>query len=71
MVPKKDGGKTLYRCPKCGHEEVAGQQSVKITTTVKHSIKEKTLVLESDVPPTGAQITKGILQVYQVWKSMA
>ncbi|MDT7872948.1 MULTISPECIES: transcription factor S [unclassified Stygiolobus] len=60
MVPKKDGGKTLYRCPKCGYEEVAGQQSVKITTTVKHSIKEKTLVLESDVPPTGAQITKGI-----------
>jgi len=61
MVPRKENGKTVYKCPKCGYEDTNVQQSIKITTTVKHSAKEKTLVLESETPPTGAQITKGVI----------
>jgi DNA-directed RNA polymerase subunit M len=61
MVPRRENGKTVYKCPKCGYEDTNVQQSIKITTTVKHSAKEKTLVLESETPPTGAQITKGVI----------
>ena len=62
MVPKKENGKTVYKCPKCGYEESGeASGSVKIKTVIKHSIKEKTLVLEDERPPAGAQITKGVV----------
>ncbi|EWG07791.1 MAG: transcription termination factor Tfs [Candidatus Aramenus sulfurataquae] len=59
MVPRKSNGRSVYKCVKCGYEEEA-KETAKITTKIKHSEKEKTLVLE-DVPmPAGTQIIRGV-----------
>jgi len=60
MVPRKINGKNIYKCTKCGYEEETAH-SITVTTKVKHSVKEKTLVLEQEEMPTGAQKIKGIL----------
>ena len=59
MVPRKVGGKTIYKCPKCGYEEESNT-SVKVSQTFKHSEKEKTLLITQEVP-AGAQKIKGIV----------
>ncbi|WP_054845203.1 transcription factor S [Sulfuracidifex tepidarius] len=59
MSPRKSQGKSVYKCPKCGYEEEM-KQSVIITNKVKHSVKEKTLVLEDGEKPEGAQLMKGV-----------
>ena len=60
MVPKKTNGKNIYKCNKCGYEEEASQ-SITLTTKVKHTIKEKTLVLEEEEMPAGSQKIKGVV----------
>ena len=60
MVPKKTNGKNIYKCNKCGYEEETSQ-SITLTTKVKHSIKEKTLVLEEEEMPAGSQKIKGVV----------
>lgn len=60
MVPRKVNGKTIYKCPKCGYEEQASE-SIQVKSVIKHSNKEKILVLEDDPEkPEGAQIVKGV-----------
>ena len=59
MVPRKVGGKTIYKCPKCGYEEESNT-SVKVSQTFKHSEKEKTLLITQEVP-AGAQKIKGVV----------
>ncbi|MEM0016022.1 MAG: transcription factor S [Saccharolobus sp.] len=60
MVPKKTNGKNIYKCNKCGYEEETSQ-SITLTTKVKHTIKEKTLVLEEEEMPAGSQKIKGVV----------
>ena len=60
MVPKKTNGKNIYKCNKCGYEEETSQ-SITLTTKVKHTIKEKTLVLEEEEMPAGSQKIKGVI----------
>ncbi|MEM0362710.1 MAG: transcription factor S [Sulfolobaceae archaeon] len=60
MVPKKTNGKNIYKCNKCGYEEETSH-SITLTTKVKHSIKEKTLVLEEEEMPAGSQKIKGVV----------
>jgi DNA-directed RNA polymerase subunit M len=60
MVPRKVGGKTVYKCPVCGYEEEASPGGSKLTQTIKHSEKEKTLIIDQEVP-AGAQKIKGIV----------
>ncbi|AHC50681.1 DNA-directed RNA polymerase subunit M [Sulfolobus acidocaldarius SUSAZ] len=60
MMPRRENGKTVYKCSKCGYIDTENQKEAKITTVIKHSAKEKTLVLESDMPKTGVQLTRGI-----------
>lgn len=61
MVPKKVNGKTVYKCPKCGYEEEA-TESIQLKSVIRHSAREKTLVLDDDVDkPEGAQIIKGVV----------
>ncbi len=59
MVPRKVGGKTVYKCPNCGYEEEVTSSS-KLTQAIRHSEKEKTLLIDQEVP-TGAQKIKGVL----------
>ncbi|MCH4814473.1 MAG: transcription factor S [Saccharolobus sp.] len=61
MVPKKSNGKNTYRCTKCGYEEEVPETTIVVTSKVKHSIKEKTLILEEEEMPSGAQKIKGVL----------
>ncbi len=60
MIPKKVNGKNVYKCNKCGYEE-EDHQTITVTTKVKHSVKDKTLVLEEQPMPAGTQKIKGIL----------
>ncbi len=59
MVPRKVGGKTIYKCPNCGYEEEANT-AVKVSQTFKHTEKEKVMVISEDVP-AGAQRVKGVV----------
>ncbi len=50
MIPKREGDKLVYRCPKCGYQEVVeakGKNSgMKVlATTIKHSEKERLVVI--------------------------
>jgi len=60
MTPRKVNNKSIYKCNKCGYEEEA-KQSITITTKVKHSEKERMLVIEGEEKPAGAQKIKGIV----------
>jgi DNA-directed RNA polymerase subunit M len=59
MAPRKISGKNVYKCLKCGYEEEVKSSEV-ITTKIKHSETEKTLVLEEEMPQ-GAQKIKGVI----------
>ncbi len=55
MRPKRKDGKTILVCPKCGYtldpDEKTGA-SYKISSKIKHSPKEKTIVIDSEAPET-------------------
>jgi DNA-directed RNA polymerase subunit M/transcription elongation factor TFIIS len=48
MLPKKKDGKTVLICRECGHEKPAGSGSLKVEYRIKHSPREKIVVVEED-----------------------
>jgi DNA-directed RNA polymerase subunit M len=48
MLPKKKDGKTVLVCRECGHEKPAGSESIKVEYRIKHSPREKIVVVEED-----------------------
>lgn len=59
MTPRKVNGNSVYRCPKCGYEEEVAKPTV-ITSRVKHTERERTIVLEEEMPK-GVQTLKGVV----------
>nr|NAY89830.1 transcription factor S [Desulfurococcales archaeon] len=53
MRPKRVGGKSYLECPKCGYtEEVSQDQpAYKIANKIKHTNKEKSLIVEEGNEP--------------------
>ncbi|AEM38052.1 transcription termination factor Tfs [Pyrolobus fumarii 1A] len=53
MAPRRENEQVVYVCPKCGHREgAAGAGDVAsrvLVTTIKHSEKEKLVVIESNM----------------------
>lgn len=48
MLPKKKDGKTILVCRECGHERSTGSESLKVEYRIKHSPREKIVVVEED-----------------------
>ena len=50
MIARRENGKLVYICPRCGYREEATQNAaVKIlSTTIKHSEKERLVVITED-----------------------
>jgi DNA-directed RNA polymerase subunit M/transcription elongation factor TFIIS len=48
MLPKKKNGKTVLVCRECGHEKAAGSDSLKVEYRIKHSPREKIVVVEEE-----------------------
>jgi DNA-directed RNA polymerase subunit M len=59
MSPRKINGITVMKCSKCGYEE-QGVERVSLKSEVKHSPREKTLVIEEDLDSRNAQRIKGV-----------
>ncbi|MEM0021422.1 MAG: transcription factor S [Fervidicoccaceae archaeon] len=53
MKPKRTGGKTYLECPKCGYVEemTTSQEGYKIASKIKHSNKEKSIIVEEGKVP--------------------
>jgi DNA-directed RNA polymerase subunit M len=62
MIPRKEGGKSIWICPKCGYkEEATNEDKVVIKSKKKHSPRDKLVVIEDDMPPT-ASLLKGVVR---------
>lgn len=65
MRPKREGGVTVFICPKCGYKEGAenekGQVSYKLTNKIKHTEKEKTIIVEEKGAPEGLPRLKDVV----------
>jgi DNA-directed RNA polymerase subunit M len=48
MLPKKKENKTVLVCRECGHEKPAGPNSLKVEYRIKHSPREKIVVVEEE-----------------------
>ncbi len=52
MQPKRENNRLIYVCPKCGYREDASSalsQSRVLVTTIKHSEKEKLIIVSEDL----------------------
>jgi len=60
MIPRvRNGRKELY-CPKCGYTEpLEGESPYKIKVKIKHSPKERLVVVDKSQPPPDAVVVKG------------
>ncbi len=57
MRPRRKEGTTVLVCPRCGYEYSPEEESkvnnkYKLKSTIKHTPKEKTIVIETEVPET-------------------
>jgi len=48
MRPKRKNGKVVLVCPKCGYEESGSSGGYKVKSKIKHTPKEKTIVIEGE-----------------------
>ena len=48
MLPKKKDGKTVLECRECGHEKPAGSETLKVEYRIKHSPREKIVIVEEE-----------------------
>lgn len=60
MTPRKINGNVIYKCVKCGYED-EGPRSQIISSKVKHSETERTIVIEDQQLPAGTQKMRGVL----------
>jgi DNA-directed RNA polymerase subunit M/transcription elongation factor TFIIS len=48
MLPKKKDGKTVLVCRECGHEKSASSDSMKVEYRIKHTPREKIVVVDEE-----------------------
>ncbi|TXT55114.1 MAG: hypothetical protein BAJATHORv1_40023 [Candidatus Thorarchaeota archaeon] len=54
MLPKKkEDGETVLRCRECGHEKDVEKSEYKVEYRIKHSPREKIVVIEGDSKKKG------------------
>ena len=66
MVPKKVNGKTVLVCPRCGYVMDPSSSGIKsrslvLSQRIRHTEKEKTIVLEGKMPETLPKL-KGVVR---------
>jgi len=63
MIPKREGNQTFLVCRKCGYKEIPKGVSLREEKRIEHSVKDKTIVVETPVevkvlPKTRAECPK-------------
>ncbi|BCU67190.1 transcription factor S [Sulfolobales archaeon HS-7] len=58
LLPRKVNGVSKLVCSKCGYEEESAEKTT-LKTTVKHTVHDKTLVIEEET--ASAQRIKGVV----------
>ncbi len=65
MVPRREGGKAILHCPRCGYKIEAQSDkelsAYRKTSIVEHSEKEKTIVIGGKEEVKGLPVTKDII----------
>ncbi|MEM0001416.1 MAG: transcription factor S [Desulfurococcaceae archaeon] len=61
MKPRKEGGKSYMVCTRCGYmEEVANAPSLKVSSRIEHSAKDKTIVVNEETDLSKLPITREV-----------
>lgn len=64
MVPKKEGGKTVLVCPRCGYKLSPNNVELSLykkRDVIEHTEKEKTIVISEKEEMRGAPITRDVV----------
>jgi DNA-directed RNA polymerase subunit M len=62
MYPVRKGGAQVLKCRSCGYEvDSQGAQGYKFSTKVKHSPRERIIVIRQEDETAGAQVLKGVV----------
>ncbi|MEM2025587.1 MAG: transcription factor S [Desulfurococcaceae archaeon] len=61
LKPFKGDGKSLLVCNRCGYKAEASEDAkIKVSSKIEHSVKEKTIVVESGLNASNLPITRDV-----------